>query len=276
MFPTVSVAIITYNHGPYIRQCLEGVLMQKTNFPIEVIIGEDCSTDDTRAIIKEFEAAYPTIIKPIYHLKNVGAARNAYEFCYPKLTGKYIAICEGDDYWTDPYKLQKQVDFLEQHPECVLCFHRINRVNEHDEIFQREPENDQVKLYTLDNILKTYIPTMSAVFRNLIGEIPKEMFKVRGADTFLFSMLTKDGFAADLGFIGAHYRKHPGGVHSSLNILKQFLHSLQTRKVMKHSSCFDKDQKKVIKKEILRRKTLYIKYFLKKLQIINCLKIACA
>ena len=85
--PMVSVGIITYNHEKYIRQCLEGVMMQKTTFPIEVIIGEDCSTDNTKKIIQEFELAYPDIIKPIYQPVNVGAALNAYEFCYPRLKG---------------------------------------------------------------------------------------------------------------------------------------------------------------------------------------------
>ncbi|WP_315817037.1 glycosyltransferase family 2 protein [Paraflavitalea speifideaquila] len=112
----ISVCIITYNHEKFIRQCLEGVVMQKTNFTFDVIVGEDCSTDKTRQVVAEFEAQYPGIIKPVYHARNVGGARNGYEFCYPKLTGKYIAICEGDDYWTDEYKLQKQVDFFRTEP----------------------------------------------------------------------------------------------------------------------------------------------------------------
>ena len=79
--PLVSVCIITYNHEKYIRQCLDGVVMQKTKFPFEVILGEDCSTDSTRKIVEEFEARYPGIIKPVYHATNVGGARNGYEFC---------------------------------------------------------------------------------------------------------------------------------------------------------------------------------------------------
>lgn len=118
----VSVCCITYNHGPYIRQCLNGMLMQQTNFAIEILIHDDASTDDTADIIREYEVLSPHIIKPIYQKENqyskgvkVGAVYN-----YSRAQGKYIAICEGDDYWTDPLKLQKQVDYLEAHEECGL------------------------------------------------------------------------------------------------------------------------------------------------------------
>lgn len=117
--PLVSVKTITYNHEPYIGKCIEGVLSQKTNFNFEFIIGEDCSTDNTLMIINEYVNKYPERIKLITSEKNVGAAANdkrTDEAC----RGKYVAFCEGDDYWTDPYKLQKQVDFLEANPEFGL------------------------------------------------------------------------------------------------------------------------------------------------------------
>lgn len=105
MKPLVSVCIITYNHGKFIRQCLEGVMMQQTTFPFEVVIGEDCSTDNTKEIIQEFADRFPQAVKPIFQHTNVGGARNGYEFCFPRLAGKYVAICEGDDYWTDPQQI---------------------------------------------------------------------------------------------------------------------------------------------------------------------------
>lgn len=113
---TVSVCCITYNHAPYIRQCLDGFLMQKTDFKYEVLIHDDASTDGTEEIIREYEAKYPDIIKPLYEKENqwVLGRRGSKTFNYPRAKGKYIALCEGDDYWIDPYKLQKQVDFLEQ------------------------------------------------------------------------------------------------------------------------------------------------------------------
>ena len=124
----VSICCITYNHEKYIRQCLDGFLMQKTDFLFEVIIHDDASTDKTADIIHEYEAKYPDIIKPIYQKENQYS--KGIEICgtyvYPKAQGKYIALCEGDDYWTDPLKLQKQVDFLEEHQEYILAHSDCN------------------------------------------------------------------------------------------------------------------------------------------------------
>ena len=117
--PLVSVCMITYNHEKYIRDAIEGVLIQKTNFPIELIIGEDCSTDNTRKIVKEYEAKYPEIIIAQYPEINRGMMNN-FATVLQSVRGKYIALCEGDDYWIDPYKLQKQVDFLEENPDYGL------------------------------------------------------------------------------------------------------------------------------------------------------------
>lgn len=122
--PVVSICSITYNHAPYIRQCLDGFLMQKTNFPFEIIINDDCSTDGTTEIIKEYAEKYPDLIKPIFHEENQykkGVRGMFVKYVFPKAQGKYLALCEGDDYWIDPQKLQKQVDFLEAHPDYLLC-----------------------------------------------------------------------------------------------------------------------------------------------------------
>lgn len=121
----VSVRCATYNHAPYIRQCLDGFVMQKTNFRFEVIVHDDASTDGTTEIVREFAEKYPDIIRPMYeeenqYSKNQMQMDNAIDNC---LTGKYVAICEGDDYWMDKYKLQKQYDYMESHPNCSLCFH---------------------------------------------------------------------------------------------------------------------------------------------------------
>lgn len=121
--PIVSVVCCTYNHELYIRQCLEGFVMQKTNFAFEVLVHDDASTDKTVDIIREYETKYPDIIKPIYQTENQyskGVRINAI-FNYPRAKGKYLALCEGDDYWIDPLKLQKQVDFLEANPDYSLC-----------------------------------------------------------------------------------------------------------------------------------------------------------
>ena len=124
----VTIRCITYNHEPYIRQCLEGFVMQKTNFRFEAIVHDDASTDGTAAIIREYAEKYPDIIKPIYETENqfskhdgsLGRIMDAH------MHGKYIAMCEGDDYWIDPLKLQKQVDFLEANPEYGMCYTNFN------------------------------------------------------------------------------------------------------------------------------------------------------
>ena len=124
----VSIVCITYNHEPYLRQALEGFLMQETDFPVEIILAEECSTDGTRAICEEYAEKYPSKIKYIYRDHNVGYNENEYEaMC--TATGKYIAYCEGDDYWTDSLKLKKQVDFLESHPDYSVCWHRCMHRN---------------------------------------------------------------------------------------------------------------------------------------------------
>lgn len=128
----VSIKCLAYNHEPYIRECLEGFVMQKTNFRFEAIVHDDASTDGTADIIREYAEKYPDIIKPIFETENqyskhdgsLGRIMN--EAC----TGKYIAMCEGDDYWTDPLKLQKQVDFLEEHEDYSMCFQAAEIKNE--------------------------------------------------------------------------------------------------------------------------------------------------
>lgn len=118
----VSVCCLAYNHESYIRKCLEGFLIQKTDFPFEILIHDDASTDGTEEIIREYEAKYPNIIKPLYEKENQWqkGRRGSAIFNFPRARGKYIALCEGDDYWTDPYKLQKQVDFLEANEDYGL------------------------------------------------------------------------------------------------------------------------------------------------------------
>jgi len=123
--PLVSICCITYNHENFIREAVEGFLMQKTIFPFEIIIHDDASTDKTSEILKEYKAQYPNIIKCFYQTENQyskGARRIMARFTFPHARGKYTALCEGDDYWTDPLKLQKQVDYMSGHEDCNLVF----------------------------------------------------------------------------------------------------------------------------------------------------------
>lgn len=119
----VSVICNVFNHGAYVRDALEGFVSQKTDFPFEVLVHDDASTDNSQEIIREYEQKYPHIIKPIYQTQNQYSQRISVTrtFQVPRIRGKYVALCEGDDYWTDPLKLQKQYDFMESHPDYAMC-----------------------------------------------------------------------------------------------------------------------------------------------------------
>lgn len=135
----VSIQCLTYNHAPYIRQCLDGFVMQKTNFRFEAIVHDDASTDGTQDIIREYEKRYPDIIKPIYQKENQyskGIPGRITNIVNAHCKGKYIAICEGDDYWTDPYKLKKQVDYMEAFPKCSLIWAKAKLYNQAKEKYE--------------------------------------------------------------------------------------------------------------------------------------------
>lgn len=127
--PLVSIQCFTYNHEAYIRQCLEGFVMQKTNFLFEAIIHDDASTDKTADVIREYAANYPNIIKPIFEKENQYSKQDGslQKIMDSHCTGKYLAFCEGDDYWTDPFKLQKQVDYMEDHPGCGMTYTDVRK-----------------------------------------------------------------------------------------------------------------------------------------------------
>ena len=129
--PVVSVYCMTYNHENYIRDCLDGFLMQKTTFPFEVIVHDDASTDRTQEIIREYAEKYPDIIRPIYQKENQRRLKVSAitTYVFPEVRGKYVAICEGDDYWTDEEKLQKQIEIMDAHPECHFCVCGVQEVS---------------------------------------------------------------------------------------------------------------------------------------------------
>ena len=126
----VTVVCLAYNHAKYIRNALEGFVAQKTCFPFEVVVHDDASTDGTDLIIKEFHSKYQDLVRPVYQKENQYSKgiNIPMAFLYPLIRGEYVAMCEGDDYWTDPLKLQKQVEALEAHPESDICSHRTLRL----------------------------------------------------------------------------------------------------------------------------------------------------
>ncbi|MBQ9232258.1 MAG: glycosyltransferase [Prevotella sp.] len=160
---TVSIFCIVYNHAPFIRQCLEGFLIQKTNFKFEIILHDDCSSDGTTDIVKEFAEKYPDLIVPI--IQSVNQYQNGEKniiatFMYPKARGKYLCICEGDDYWTDSLKLQKQVDYLETHPKCGLVYTNLYELRNTQLIKKKG------RLASFDDLMiENSIHTLTAMFR---------------------------------------------------------------------------------------------------------------
>lgn len=167
----VSCHVITYNHINYISKCLDGILMQKTNFSFEIIIGDDVSTDGTREIVERYAAEYPDLIRLNLRQKRGTGIPGKENFVstLEMCTGEYISLCDGDDYWTDPLKLQKQVDFLENNKEFNICFHNVQNVDRDGKIISKNnPSSGEIeKTYTIENLsLENFIDTPSVVFRN--------------------------------------------------------------------------------------------------------------
>lgn len=169
LLPVVSVFCPTYNHEKYISECLDGIVMQQTNFAIEVIVQDDASTDYTAEIIKKYASKYNYIIPILHNENHYSKGKNLNEYFFKNAKGKYFAFCEGDDYWTDPYKLQKQVDFLEANSDFAICFHNTEERYQNNEkpsyLYCKE---DQKEVTTIEDLLykSNFIPTCSVVFRN--------------------------------------------------------------------------------------------------------------
>ncbi|MES2779623.1 MAG: glycosyltransferase [Bacteroidota bacterium] len=209
--------MITYNHVDYIRQAIEGVLMQEVDFTWELIIADDSSTDGTRDILLEYKNKYPDLITLILQQSNVGAFQNWMDLLKaPK--SKYIAYFEGDDYWTDSKKLHKQIDFLEANPNYVLCFHSVQLLDEKGNFkadnMTKIPVNHE-SIETLA-IYGNYIHTPSIVFKNVVQEFPPEMVKSPIGDYYLYMLLAKHGKLKFLPDTMAVYRIHNLGTHSLL------------------------------------------------------------
>lgn len=177
----LSVAVITYHHENYIRQALDSILMQNVNFKYEIIIGEDCSPDNTRKILLEYYEKYPNRFKLIFRDKNVGATKNLYDV-FMNCQGKYIALLEGDDFWTSPNKLQHQVDFLEEHNEYTGVSHDFEYVNKNGEhlSMSNEKRSDLAKEFTMNDFIKWEWPIQTAtlVFRNFFLNNKDEDFSI--------------------------------------------------------------------------------------------------
>lgn len=213
MKPLVSIICITYNQEKFIAQALDGFLMQKTNFQFEIIIHDDASTDKTPAIIKKYAKQHPDIFKVIYEKENQ-YSKKSWKFLndmFYMAKGKYITTCEGDDFWTDESKLQKQVDFLEAKPDYTVCFHAVRVFfedgTEGDDV---SPNKQETVTFNLENLLRNnYIHTCSVMYRKQAYENLAE--KIMPYDIYMHvyhARLGKIGFIKDV--MGAYRRQNAG------------------------------------------------------------------
>lgn len=220
--PLLSVCLITYNHVNYIRQAIDGVLMQQTDFDWELIIADDFSTDGTREILLEYRARFPERIRLILQPKNVGAARNWLDLITtPK--SKYIAYFEGDDYWTDPLKLQKQVDFLQKNPSIVLSCHHVLVDGVADGSVLSE------RYFSVEFLAQNHIPTPSVVFRNLLEIRKSDFIDAPVGDFVLWVQLGQYGDFHMMPECMAVYRRHANGIWSGRGRLEQIRLSVEAR-----------------------------------------------
>lgn len=207
--PKVSIVAISYNQESYVLEALESFLAQKTDFEFEVIIGDDASTDGTQKIISQFVKKHPKIVRPILRKRNVGVHENLFDVLR-QAKGEYIALCEGDDYWTDPTKLQRQADFLDSHPDYALCFHPVKvffqKGEEPDTIFPEDKEG-----FTTERLLEVnYIQTNSVMYRKqTYDDLPIDILPL---DWYLHLYHAQFGKIGFIDRVMASYRRHEGGI----------------------------------------------------------------
>jgi glycosyltransferase involved in cell wall biosynthesis len=228
--PLVSIVCPAYNQEAYVAQTLEGFLMQETSFDYEILVNDDASTDGTARIIAEYVERYPTLIRPFYHETNQYSQGNpSVPRLFGEARGRYIAFCEGDDYWTDPRKLQLQVQFLENHPDYVLTYHDAIPFDNNGQ-YPIQLQGDLRGDATALELQKARpISTLTTVFRNVFDSLPKELVGAPLNDLVWWSLLGAYGkgkFMADVK--PAMYRLHPGGVFSMRSNKRKLHMALQT------------------------------------------------
>jgi glycosyltransferase involved in cell wall biosynthesis len=234
--PLVSVSCLSFNHSSYIRQCLNGILSQKTNFSFEIVLYDDASTDGTVKIIQEYVSRFPNLFNVLIQKENQyskGIRGIAPKFNFPRCRGKYIAFCEGDDFWTDPLKLQKQVDFLEKNPGFMMTCSNYSEVDSDGKIICENAweGNKLAPVITNRTILERYKPKiLTSVFRkeSFDKPFPDSFFQSFNTDNFLCAIATSSGPASFLNFNSGSYRVHNQGVWSGKSQIGKYEMQLDT------------------------------------------------
>lgn len=237
--PLVSIVMITYGHEQFIKQSVMGVLNQETNFEIELIIANDCSPDNTAAVVDNIINTHPKgrQIRFINRESNVGMTPNFID-ALNQCKGKYVALCEGDDYWIDNQKLQFQVDFLESNPDFSVCFHSIYELIDGKQEFLKVNYSPTDGVYSLEDLARegNFIPTLSVVFRNnLVNNLPDWFAKCPLGDYVLHLLNGQFGKYKGFDKPMAVYRRHEGGVYSMIALDKKIIMLVDTlSELMKH------------------------------------------
>lgn len=247
--PVVSIHMTTYNHERYIRRAIDGVMMQKTDFEYELVIGEDASTDRTREVCFEYQKKYPDKIRVLWWHENLRqnphpAGGNGRRVMF-RCRGKYIAFCEGDDYWTDPEKLQKQVEYMEGHPGCGVCFHERMKCDETGAVLPDTGLPDEMKRpLTWEEIAEWKFPcppTCTVMYRkDALMDRPRWMNKLFFGDRAYSIWVTYAHGTADWveGVRPGMYRIHGGGVYQGEDLISRIgKHSLFTSQIIRHFPC---------------------------------------
>jgi glycosyltransferase involved in cell wall biosynthesis len=263
----VSVWMITYNHEKYIADAIKSVLAQKGSFTIELNIGVDNSTDKTAEIVSEFEKQYPNIIKAKYYSTNIGMMANMIE-TMQRCKGKYVALLEGDDYWTYENKLQEQVNFLENNQDFSFCFHNAEVVYENDRPSHLFSPLENIE-YQAPQIIKNWlIPTPSVVFRNFNIQWPAFAFNCVHGDILFFLLLFEKGKAFAFNKAWCAYRKNANSITNSNQANQNFI-----RKVLSQNKQMNRYFNLKYRKELHEHKVYWMKALLsnykKKKQLIR-------
>jgi len=250
--PLVSICCLTYNHNEFIKDAIEGFLMQKTLFSFEIIIHDDASTDDTPAIIRSYTTKYPNLFHIIYQTENQYSKILEHvftQFVLPIAKGKYIALCEGDDYWTDPFKLQKQVDFLDAHENVIMTFGNARIKDMTGNYYKKDlyMHSYKPKFHTPEEIITLGLPTLTMVFRNVLKSPPEWYSKVISGDYFLRYLLSKHGIFYYHGEVFGVHRKHFSGVSRTTDKLEWNLNTIKYLKIF-HKDCLESQKSFIIKK----------------------------
>ncbi|MFN3917684.1 MAG: glycosyltransferase [Flavobacteriales bacterium] len=239
--PLVSVIVTVYNHEQFIKRCLDSILSQITSFEFEILVGVDESTDNSLAICKRIEAKFDNV-KVIANdrgnillINGLRVGRMNFVNSIKHAQAKYIARCDGDDFWTNPDKLQKQVDFLEKNPQYSMCFTNFNIVDGKNDVIN-ENGWDGKKTENIDHIevLSRYSPLPSAtLYRReyLPQKFPTQFFRVYGGDYFLHALITKHGQCHFINEVMASYRIHSGGIWSLKSDEEKYNRQMHTYKV---------------------------------------------